>query len=252
MAPRKQTKKSLDNYHCFMQEFLTNHICLPDILLDQYQQLKLSELELVQLIRFVKKSKDWSKFTLENIMDEFQVDNLTAEEIIMPFLEKGLIYDIDVIEGRYFSLEGLFKELSEIWFYAKSTQNKPKTLSVTKNTTNKNNTTNQLGKLYQAFEKEFGRGLSPMENDKLSQWLETDKITIEVILEALRRAVLQGKTTFNYIDRILINWQKQNLYTVSQIMEKDRYPNTPMVKQTRKSSSSVKSPYNSIYNKIYK
>ena len=250
MTPRKQTKKSSDNYHRFMQEFLTNHICLPDILLDQYQQLKLSELELVQLIRFVKRSKDWSKFTLENVMDEFEINNIAAEEIIMPFLEKGLVYDVEGAEGKYYSFDGLFKELSEAWFYAKSSQNKSKPqLSLTKSI-NKTSTDNQLGKLYQAFEKEFGRGLSPMENDKFSQWLEIDKISTEVILEALRRAVLQGKTTFNYIDRILINWQKQNLHTVSQIMEKDRYPNTTMVKQPKKSTASVKSPYNSIYNKF--
>lgn len=70
-----------------------------------------------------------------------------------------------------------------------------------------------------SFEREFGRPLSPMEIEFITNWEKT--FDGDVILEALCRAVMQGKFKMGYIDGILLDWHKQNLRTIKEILDKD-------------------------------
>lgn len=66
--------------------------------------------------------------------------------------------------------------------------------------------------LYQAFEQETGKALSPMQIEDLKYMLEDFKP--DLIYEALREAVSQGKSNFAYIQAILKRWKQDNLMTV--------------------------------------
>lgn len=70
--------------------------------------------------------------------------------------------------------------------------------------------------LYDVFESEFGRPLSSVEMEKISEWNRTtDK---RMIMLALREASAYQKRTFAYIDKILSEWKK-NGKTVEMIEE---------------------------------
>lgn len=69
------------------------------------------------------------------------------------------------------------------------------------------------GQLFQLFEQEFGRFLSPMETEMISMWLDQDSHSPEVIRLALKEAVLSQKLSLRYIDRILFEWKKNNVKT---------------------------------------
>lgn len=71
--------------------------------------------------------------------------------------------------------------------------------------------------LYQIFEQEFGRPLSPIEMETLVIWVEEDHYSVELIQMALREAVLSQVYNFKYIDRILLNWEKKNIRTKEQV-----------------------------------
>jgi DNA replication protein len=73
--------------------------------------------------------------------------------------------------------------------------------------------------LYQGFEKEFGRQLSPIELEMIGQWLETDLYQPELIRLALREAVLNQAYSLKYIDRILLAWERKNITTKEQVAE---------------------------------
>lgn len=70
--------------------------------------------------------------------------------------------------------------------------------------------------LFTIFEKEFGRPLSPMECETISHWLDEDRYPVELILAALKEAVFAGKIYFRYVDRILLEWSRNRVYTVEQ------------------------------------
>lgn len=71
--------------------------------------------------------------------------------------------------------------------------------------------------LYADFEKDFGRPLSPTEYEQITQWQEAHDP--DVVKEALRRAVLNGKFNMRYIDRILLAWKKANCRTLREVLE---------------------------------
>ncbi len=71
-----------------------------------------------------------------------------------------------------------------------------------------------------SFEKEFGRPLSPVEFERIKAW--EDEHSELVILEALKRAVLQGKWNFKYIDSILLEWKKNNVRTLQEVIEYEK------------------------------
>lgn len=75
------------------------------------------------------------------------------------------------------------------------------------------------GEVYQRFEQEFGRPLSPIEVEQVDQW--QDKHSDELILEALKRAVLRGKMGFAYVGRILLDWDKAGIRTLADVAQRD-------------------------------
>ncbi|MFV0557634.1 MAG: DnaD domain protein [Enterococcus sp.] len=75
--------------------------------------------------------------------------------------------------------------------------------------------------LFKTFEEEFGRALSPLQYQRIAQWLEDDQYAPEIILLALKEAVLNQKYNFNYIDSILLNWERNNINT-PQLVDEQR------------------------------
>ena len=62
--------------------------------------------------------------------------------------------------------------------------------------------------IYNIIEKEFGRPLSPMEYETISDWLNSN-INEKLIKAAVKEAVLNGVHRLNYIDKILHEWSKK-------------------------------------------
>lgn len=73
------------------------------------------------------------------------------------------------------------------------------------------------GEIFQLFEQEFGRFLSPMEIETISMWMDQDGHTPDVIRMALKEAVIAQKISLRYVDRILFEWKKKNIRTSSQV-----------------------------------
>ena len=78
-------------------------------------------------------------------------------------------------------------------------------------------TKNEEGEIFSLFEQEFGRLLSPMELETIGMWLDNDGHSPAIIKAALKEAVVAGKVSLRYIDRILFEWKKKNITTVKQI-----------------------------------
>ena len=63
--------------------------------------------------------------------------------------------------------------------------------------------------LFDQYETEFGRPLSQMEMQRLAEW--TNTYHQKMIIYALREALTYDKKSFDYIERILIEWKKRGL-----------------------------------------
>lgn len=71
--------------------------------------------------------------------------------------------------------------------------------------------------VFNQIQQEFGRMLSPFQMDQVSDWLDKDHYSPEMILMALKEAVMNGTFKFSYMDRILLNWYQNNIKTPAEV-----------------------------------
>jgi DNA replication protein len=74
--------------------------------------------------------------------------------------------------------------------------------------------------IYDVFESEFGRTISPMEYQIIGAWLDSGT-SEETILLALKEATYNGVSNLRYIDKILSEWAKKGIKTANDV-EKSR------------------------------
>ncbi len=91
------------------------------------------------------------------------------------------------------------------------------------------NPQNQLKDLVETFQQELGRLLTPFEIEDLSKTVKEDGVKTDLIKEALREAVLNGKPNWKYIQAILRNWRHEGIQSVAQVEVKraEREANNP-------------------------
>ena len=80
----------------------------------------------------------------------------------------------------------------------------------------KNNKKVVNNNIFEKFEKEFSRTLSPMEYEIINDWLDKNT-SEELILGALKEATYNGVSNLRYIDKILYEWRSKGLTTKEKI-----------------------------------
>ena len=90
---------------------------------------------------------------------------------------------------------------------------------------------NPVKELVEDFERELGRMLSPFELEDLQKTIREDKTDPDLVRAALREAVFNGKTNWNYINAILRNWRREGITTMRQVEERRKeYENSKVGK----------------------
>lgn len=90
---------------------------------------------------------------------------------------------------------------------------------------------NPVKELVEEFERELGRMLSPFELEDLQKTIREDKTDPDLVRAALREAVFNGKTNWNYINAILRNWRCEGITTMRQVEERRKeYENSKVGK----------------------
>ena len=67
------------------------------------------------------------------------------------------------------------------------------------------------------IEQEFNRQLSGFEIEMISGWIHKDKYPQELIVAALKEAILNQAHNVKYIDRILLAWKHKGITSVQQL-----------------------------------
>lgn len=85
------------------------------------------------------------------------------------------------------------------------------------NELNNYSTTTKETNLFEFIEKSFGRTLSPSEYELINTWNDN-----ELTRYAVKQAELARAFNVKYIDKILFNYQKENIKTVAEAEERDK------------------------------
>lgn len=186
-------------------------VSVPRLLLKHYHQLGLDEKNLVTLLQIKSALDQGDLFPDTEAIAEAM--NLSAEQVftqIHQLIQKQVL-DIETqtsFEGKsrdIYRLTPLYERLAILL-----SQQETKELETA--------AMNDEAELYQLFEQEFGRPLSPIELETITAWIDDDKYKPELIRMALKEAVLSKATNLRYIDRILLNWQRKNITSKEQVL----------------------------------
>lgn len=166
---------------------------IPRTLLFHYKDLKITEEECIVLCYLLNEN---SILNLKKIEQDLKINKMHVLEVIDSLVSKDIL-KIEVmktgnIREDRINIDALYHKLA---FFIVSEPEKKE----------ENN-------LFDCFEKEFGRTLSPIEFEIIKGWGE-NHFSEELILCALKEAVYNGVFRLNYIDKILFEWKKKGIQT---------------------------------------
>lgn len=190
-------------------------------LLAYYPQLKIDDAEMIVIIQLEMFAQRGNFFPTDEQLaanTNLSVSEITA--LIQKLIEQNFL-SIDQISdksgkiGNKYNLDQLYNQLDLLLEdKIKSGNKKAGNNSSTSSVDN-----SPLTQLVRQFEIEFGRYLSPIEREEIASWLNVDHYDPVLIKMALREAVLAQAYSLKYVDRVLLNWQRHNLKTSSEVQK---------------------------------
>ena len=187
---------------------LEKPIVVPKILFNNYKKLNILEEELI-VIMFIIGLGNKIEYNPSLLVTELNMDKLKVMKIINSLKEKNLL-DIETVRNgkvtsEYITLSLLYDKLVNIVM------------------DNKDDSVPVNSSIFSVFEEELGRTLSPMEYEHIKGWVNMAK-NEELIRAALSEAVLNGVSSFRYIDTILNDWVKKGYKNKEDVLrEKENY-----------------------------
>lgn len=166
------------------KNFIINGVIIKNV-----KKLNISLNEFLLLIYFINVDNKLDVLSIKKYLDlsEEEIINIYSELTKKGLIEMHINKDNNVIE-EFVSLEP---------FYNKILLNTEKEVSTD---------------IYSKFENEFGRTLSPIEYEIINNWINNN-ISEDLIIKALKEAVLNGVSNLKYIDKILCEWTKKEIKT---------------------------------------
>ena len=161
-------------------------------LLFNYKKLNITDQEFIVLIYLINENT----YNPKQIGKDLKLPFQDILEIINNLTEKGIIkvelVKINNIRTEIIKLDSLYEKLA--FLIIKDEKDEEKSNS-----------------LFDSFETELGRTLSPMEYEIINGWLTT--CSKDLIILALKEAIYNGVSNFRYIDRIINEWNKKGIKT---------------------------------------
>ncbi len=180
---------------------------LPQVLFYKYKELNLTLEELYFIIYLLNINS--LVFNPKQFSNDLNMDMASVLEMVTTLTSKDILSLEMIKEGNirneYLKLDKLYNKLA---FILINEEDKEKTTS-----------------LFDVFEKEFGRTLSPIEYELINGWLDNE-FSEELVLKALKEAVYNGVSNLRYIDKILYEWKKKGIKTAKEVeMNRTKFQN---------------------------
>ncbi|MEY8444708.1 DnaD domain protein [Enterococcus ratti] len=199
---------NLENYLKSGQTIISN------LLLKNYHRIGLQSEEFLFILQLHMAQLEGDYFPdLQMIALNMGVKQERIYQILNQLISNGFIkIDTAIIDRKKVDRYNLYPLYELLGNFLENQKQKQEKLSQEK----------EVQSVYQLFEQEFGRPLSAIEFQRIGQWLEEDHYQPEILKLALREAVLNQAYSFNYVDRILLSWERKNLKTKQQVEEEQK------------------------------
>lgn len=167
-------------------------------LMEFYKSLSLSESDVavIFMIKHLLEQKN-TLITADHLAIKMNLSVSDIDKILVSLMKRGYLAYKQSSKGLVTSLEPLEEKLSKIYqVEIAKAQNKrfnEESLVATKN-------------IYEVFERELGRTLSPVELSLIDEWV-SNGIKEDDVINALHEAIRHKKFSLKAVDKILMQWQ---------------------------------------------
>ena len=170
------------------------------LLLDNYKKLKISESQVVLILMVDRLVSQGNPFITADLLSlKMSLDVKEIDRLIADLLTRGLMEYTTANGKTITSLNPLKEKLFSEFQITLSKENEAK---------NNKTVSDQLNNIFEVFQKELGRSLSPLEISSIREWVSMG-YTDEIIIDALKEAINQGKKSLKSVDKILLTWSKR-------------------------------------------
>lgn len=170
------------------------------LLLEYYHKLNISENELTVILMIDHLIDQKNTLVTPDLLSmKMSLSTKEIDKIYVNLVERGYL-TFSSGKNMKVSLKPLYKKLYDVF-----------QVSVAKEHENQSSQekSNYLKNLYSTFEKELGRTLSPLEISLITDWVEMD-FSSEMIINALKESLSQGKKSLKNVHKILLQWQARD------------------------------------------
>ncbi|MER2105859.1 MAG: DnaD domain-containing protein [Solibacillus sp.] len=186
------------------------NVNVPQLFFQFYKELAVADDEALIVLQLLSFEAQGIDFPTPNDLanrTHFQVNHISL--MLQRLMQKGLLEITQGVDasGKLSEKYSLFPLWSRLVDLYEASLNKQEEVTVQQD----------AAAIFGQFEQEFGRLLSPIEIETVNMWLDQDGHTPKIIRAALKEAVLAGKLSMRYVDRILFEWKKKNIKSLQQI-----------------------------------
>ena len=209
----------------YLDAFKSGSLVLPSALLLHFKELFPSSDDfLVWQFFYLQNTTGLDEMSPSQIAERIGKEISDVNQAISNLTERGLL------QYRTIELNG---EIELLFDASLALERLDDLLGVAHSSSDQLTPQNQLKDLVETFQQELGRLLTPFEIEDLTKTLKEDGTSADLIKEALREAVLNGKQNWKYIQAILRNWRHEGIKSVAQIEAKraEREASNPQLTQ---------------------
>lgn len=181
---------------------------VPSFLIEKYNTLGINSTDVILLIYLINQNTpivcDYQKISSDLNVDLMtvmtKIEGLKSKKIIEVELKKNNASKLE----EYINLDLLYNKVFLEFIDVKEEKS------------------DEADNIFSMFEIELGRTLAPTEYEILNSWLE--QYNKDIIIEALKEAVISDVKNFRYIDRILYEWNKKGIDSLDKLEKNKKKP----------------------------
>ena len=171
------------------------------LLIEKYKKLKIIENELVTIFvidHLIGQGN--TLITADLLALKMSLSSADLDKILASLFKKKIIDYVTVNNNTVTTLDPLKEKLYSEFQISLKQEKEEKSSKKIKD---------ELANIYKQFEELLNRQLSPVEVSKIREWVSYG-YSDEMIINALKDALNQGKKTLRAVDKILLTYQKRD------------------------------------------
>lgn len=183
----------------------SNNIVIPMYLLSKYKELKI-ELNEFMFLMYLHSMGNKTLFNPMKYSEEMNIELNEVMDLIGKLSDKSFIKievlknDKDVLE-EVIVLDGFYEKIGMLLIVDAS---------------NKDESHKDESKVYSYIENQFARTLSSIDYEIIRTWFDSN-YSEDLIIAAVDETVANGVSSLKYIDKILYDWSKKGIESVSDL-----------------------------------